>query len=167
MVSNSYNSKNTWISRAFFSFLSFFFLLLMQILKSLEGQFSSFHFLTLLLKVYKWSMSFQSSGSMFHVFCPKKGTLSLPWYTDLTSGLENLEIYLNLLYQLLPFCVKVPFRIIGDRFLLSQNISVARNWMFLMWIKAEPSVYCTVVLKTMIFEACLFSYYLCGCVTSK
>ena len=72
-------------------------------------------------------MSFQSSGSMFHVFCPKKGTLPLPWYTDLTSGLENLEIYLNMLYQLSPFCVKVSFRIVGDRFLLSQNISIAKD----------------------------------------
>ena len=45
-------------------------------------------------------MSFQSSGSMFHIFGPKNETLSLPWYSDLTSGLENLQIYLKL-YQLL------------------------------------------------------------------
>ena len=43
-------------------------------------------------------MYFQSSGSMFHIFGPQNETLSLPWYTDLTSGLENLEIYLKL-YQ--------------------------------------------------------------------
>ena len=35
---------------------------------------------------------------MFHIFGPQNETLSLPWYTDLTSGLENLEIYLKL-YQ--------------------------------------------------------------------
>ena len=71
-------------------------------------------------------MSFQSSGSMFHIFGPKNKTLSLPWYTDLTSGLENLEIYRKL-YQLLPFCEKVSFRIVGDRFLLSRNIPMARD----------------------------------------
>ena len=47
-------------------------------------------------------MSFQSSGSILHIFGPKNETLSLQWYTDLTSGLENLETYLKL-YQLLPF----------------------------------------------------------------
>ena len=41
-------------------------------------------------------MSFQSSGSMFHIFGPQNERLSLPWYNDLTSGLENLEIYLKL-----------------------------------------------------------------------
>ena len=71
-------------------------------------------------------MSFQSSGSAFHIFGPKNETFSLPWYTNLTSGLENLEIYLKL-YQLLPFRVKVSFRIVGDRFLLSRNISIARD----------------------------------------
>ena len=71
-------------------------------------------------------MSFQSSGSMFHILGPKNESLSIPWYTDLTSGLENLEIYLKL-YQLLPFCVKVSFRIVGDRFLLSRNISIVRD----------------------------------------
>ena len=55
-----------------------------------------FPFLNFFLKVYKLSMSFQLSGSMFHIFGPKNETLSLPWYTDLTSGLENLEIYLKL-----------------------------------------------------------------------
>ena len=71
-------------------------------------------------------MSFQSSGSMFHIFGPKNETLSLPWYTDLTSYLEHLEIYFKL-YQLLPFCLKVSFRTVGDRFLLSQNISRGRD----------------------------------------
>ena len=71
-------------------------------------------------------MSFQSSGSMFHIFGPKYETLLLPWYTDLTSGLENLEIYLKF-YQLLPFCVKISLGIVGDRFLLSRNISIARD----------------------------------------
>ena len=51
-------------------------------------------------------MYFQSCGSMFHIFVPQNETLSLPWYTDLTSGLENLGIYLKL-YQLLPFCLKI------------------------------------------------------------
>ena len=37
-------------------------------------------------------MSFQSSGSMFHIFGPKNETL----YVDFTSGLENLEIDLKL-----------------------------------------------------------------------
>ena len=92
----------------------------------MQGQFSSFHFSTLLLKVYKLSMSFQSTGSMFRIFGPKDEILSLPWYTDLTSGLENLEIYLKL-HQLLLFCVKISFRIVGDRFLLSRNISLARD----------------------------------------
>ena len=71
-------------------------------------------------------MPFQSSGSIFHIFGSKNETLLFPWYTDLTSGLENLEIYLKL-YQLLPFCVKISFKIVGDRFLLSRNISIARD----------------------------------------
>ena len=70
-------------------------------------------------------MSFQSSGSMFHIFGPKNETLSLSWYADLTCGLENLEIYLKL-YQLLSSCLKISFRIVGDRFLLSRKISIAR-----------------------------------------
>ena len=71
-------------------------------------------------------MSFQSSGSMFHIFGPQNETLSLPWYNDLTSGLENLEIYLKL-HQPLPFCLKISFRMAGHRFLLSQKISIARE----------------------------------------
>ena len=71
-------------------------------------------------------MSFQSSGSMFHIFGPKNETLSLQRYTDLTSGLENLEIYLRL-YQLSFFCLKISFRVVGDRFLLSRKISIARD----------------------------------------
>ena len=47
-------------------------------------------------------MSFQSSDSMFHIFGPTNETLLLPWYTDLSSGLENLKIYLKL-YNYYPF----------------------------------------------------------------
>ena len=61
----------------------------------MQGQFSSFAFLFLFFKVYKLSMSFQSFGSLFHIFGLKNETLSRPWYTDLTSGLENLEIYFS------------------------------------------------------------------------
>ena len=66
---------------------------------------------------------------MFHIFGPINETLSLPWYTDLTSGLENLDIYLKLyqLLPLLPFCVKVSFKTVGNRFLVSRNISIATN----------------------------------------
>ena len=66
-------------------------------------------------------MYFQSSGSMFHIFGPQNETFSLPWYTDLTSGLENLEMYLKLC-QLLPFRLKISSRIAGNRFLLSRKI---------------------------------------------
>ena len=59
-------------------------------------------------------MSFQSSGSMLHIFGTKNQTLSLPRYNDLTSGLENLEIYLKL-YQLLLSCLKISFRIVADK----------------------------------------------------
>ena len=71
-------------------------------------------------------MPFQSSRSMFHIFGPKYETLSLLWYTDLTDRLENLEIHLKL-HQLLPFCVKVSFRIVGDRFLLLRNLSISQR----------------------------------------
>ena len=47
-------------------------------------------------------MYFQSSDSTFHIFGTQNETLSLPWYTDLTSGHENLEIYLKL-YNYYPF----------------------------------------------------------------
>ena len=69
-------------------------------------------------------MYFKSSGSMLHTFGPQNETLPLPWYTDLTSDLENLEIYLKL-YQLLSFCLKISFRIAGDRFQLSRKITIA------------------------------------------
>ena len=58
----------------------------MQILQSLQGQFSAFHFFTLFLKVLKISLSFQSSNIMTHIFGPRNGTLLLPWHTDSTSG---------------------------------------------------------------------------------
>ena len=74
-------------------------------------------------------MYFQSSGSTFHIFGPQNETLSLLWYTDLTSGHENLEIYFKL-YQLLPFRLKISFRIAGDRFLLSRKISIAKDSMY-------------------------------------
>ena len=62
-------------------------------------------------------------------------------YTDFTSGLENSEICLKL-YQLsffCFFCLKITFLIRGDRFLLTLNISITRDWIFLMWIEREPS----------------------------
>ena len=71
-------------------------------------------------------MSLQSFGSMSYIFGPKNETLLLSWYTYLTSDLENLEIYLKL-YQLLLFCVKILFRMVGDSLLLSRNISIARD----------------------------------------
>ena len=67
------------------------------ILQSLQGQFSSFHFLTLFLSVFKLLMSY--------IFGPRNETFSLLWYAHFTSGFENLEICLKL-YQLLSFCVK-------------------------------------------------------------
>ena len=76
-------------------------------------------------------MYFQSSGSMFHIFGAQNETLFLPWYTDLTSGLENFEIYLKL-YQLSYFCQKILFRITGDRCLLSRKISIARDSIYLL-----------------------------------
>ena len=90
---------------------------------------------------------------MFHIFGPKNERLSLPWYTDLTSGLQNLEVYLKL-HQLLPFCLKISFRVVGDRFLLSRKISIARDLKYLTRLKIEPSIYSTVVLKTMSFYHC-------------
>ena len=35
------------------------------------------------------------------------------------------------------FCLKISFIIGGDRFLLSRNISIARDWIFFVWIKTE------------------------------
>ena len=101
--------------------------------------FQIFHFWTLFLQLFKLSISLQSSSSMSHTFGPKYETLSLLWYTELTSGFQNFKTYLKL-YRLLTFCVKISFIIGSDRFLLSRNISIARDSVFLMWIKTEPSI---------------------------
>lgn len=68
----------------------------MSTLRSLQGQFPGFHYLTLFLKVFKLSISLQCSDSMPHIFGLKNETLSLSWYNDLTSGLEYSEICLKL-----------------------------------------------------------------------
>ena len=87
----------------------------------MKGQFPASLFLTLFLKVFKLLTSLQSSGCMPHIFGPKNETLLLPWYTDLTSGLDNLEICLKL-YRQLPLYLKISFIIGNDRFLLSRHI---------------------------------------------
>ena len=90
---------------------------------------------------------------MFHIFSPKSETLALLWYTDLTSGPENLDIYLKL-YQLLLFCVKVSFRIVGDRFLAITKHFNSHRLNVPYVNKIEPSIYSYVVLKTMTFHHC-------------
>ena len=35
------------------------------------------------------------------------------------------------------FCLKISFIIGGDGFLLPRNISIARDWIFFVWIKTE------------------------------
>ena len=61
---------------------------------------------------------------MSHVFGPINGTFSLPWFTNFTRGLKNLEICLQL-YRLLYFWVKISFIAGDDMFPLSRNISIA------------------------------------------
>ena len=93
-------------------------------------------------KTYMLNVNFTESAIIWrrtHIFVRRNGTLSLPGYTDFTSGLENWEICLKL-YGLLSFFMKISFIIGGDRSLLSQNISIARDWILLVWIKAEPSI---------------------------
>ena len=63
---------------------------------------------------------------MSHILGPRNETLSLPWYSDFINGLENSEISLRL-YQLLSFYLKISFMMGGDIFILTRNISIARD----------------------------------------
>lgn len=64
---------------------------------------------------------------MPHIFGPRNETISLSWYPDFTSGLENLEICLKL-YRILSFCLKILFTIGGDKFLPIGNNLIVRDW---------------------------------------
>ena len=102
----------------------------MLTLQSLKGQFSGFHFSILFLKVFKLSISLLSSGSVSHMLGPLTETLALPWYTHFTKDPKNSEIFLSLCRLL--FCKKISTMMSGDIFLLTRNISIARDGIFLM-----------------------------------
>ena len=84
LVAKCYWQATAIIPKILLEYSKLFFLsetkpiLLMQILQSLQGQFSAFHFLTLFLKVFNLSLSLESLGRMSHIFGPKNEKHLLP-----------------------------------------------------------------------------------------
>ena len=65
-------------------------------LQILQGQFTGLHFFKATLKLFKLGKSLEVSGHISQSFGPKNDKISVPLWTDLTSGLENRELCLRL-----------------------------------------------------------------------
>ena len=68
----------------------------MYVLQSLQGQFSGFHLLILLLETSKLGNSLQVIGTIFYIIGTRQNIISVLWDKALRRGLEDLEVCYSL-----------------------------------------------------------------------
>lgn len=66
------------------------------ILQTLQGQLLDFHILTAFLKLERELFPLISEGINYQIFGALKNRDSVVWYTELTRGILNCEVFLRL-----------------------------------------------------------------------